>query len=219
MRQLIVHASPALMHLPTPPPPPPPTHQPRPIPSASFAFAVYFTREAANQAVEKLNGQTLGTRTIKATLSTTANNRLFIGNVPRTLTNAQLRDALAGDVPGERGACLECRARCSTLAPYGSPDRTSPPPPDAPLQPNHDQPQSQPTAPLKNQPPPKNQKRHRGGRPRRRPRAAGAQPRLRLPHLLQPRGGRRGAAEAGQQPQARRDAADQRVVGGGQEGE
>lgn len=64
-----------------------------------FAFAVFFTKEDAAAAVEKMNGQTMGDRTIRASISTT-NNRLFIGNIPRTMTGAQLKEAMSKEVQG-----------------------------------------------------------------------------------------------------------------------
>ena len=44
-------------------------------------------------------------------MSTTANNRLFVGGVPRTLTNAQLKDKLQGEVVGEWRVCV-CACVC-----------------------------------------------------------------------------------------------------------
>ncbi|KAI8477311.1 MAG: hypothetical protein J3K34DRAFT_108797 [Monoraphidium minutum] len=79
---------------------------PRPGPDAprsshnkGFAFAVYSTKEDAAAAVEALNGKSLGERTIRASISVT-NNRLFIGNIPRTMSGPQLKEALAKEVVG-----------------------------------------------------------------------------------------------------------------------
>ncbi|KIY97283.1 Heterogeneous nuclear ribonucleoprotein Q [Monoraphidium neglectum] len=79
---------------------------PRPGPDAprashnkGFAFAVYFTKEDAAAAVEKLNGRLLLERVVRASISVT-NNRLFIGNIPRTITPAALKETLAKEVAG-----------------------------------------------------------------------------------------------------------------------
>ena len=70
------------------------------IKNNSYGFAVFFTREDAAAAAEKLNGRPLLGRPARAAPSTTANHRLFIGGVPHALTASQLKDRLSSEVVG-----------------------------------------------------------------------------------------------------------------------
>eukprot|EP00240_Pyramimonas_obovata_P003932 CAMPEP_0118924716 /NCGR_PEP_ID=MMETSP1169-20130426/2725_1 /TAXON_ID=36882 /ORGANISM="Pyramimonas obovata, Strain CCMP722" /LENGTH=355 /DNA_ID=CAMNT_0006865847 /DNA_START=568 /DNA_END=1632 /DNA_ORIENTATION=- len=65
-----------------------------------YAFVVFKTREAAAKAIEKLNGSEIkGKKGVRVTLSE-SKFRLFVGNLPRAMTHAEVLEMLKKQEPG-----------------------------------------------------------------------------------------------------------------------
>ncbi|KAI4328971.1 hypothetical protein L6164_021281 [Bauhinia variegata] len=65
----------------------------------SYAFVGFKTKEAAQKAIEELHNKEFKGKTLRCSLSETK-HRLFIGNVPKNLTEDEFRKAIEGVGPG-----------------------------------------------------------------------------------------------------------------------
>mmetsp|Transcript_27935 Transcript_27935/g.49937 ORF Transcript_27935/g.49937 Transcript_27935/m.49937 type:complete len:465 (-) Transcript_27935:646-2040(-) len=68
-----------------------------------FAFAVYHTKETAQDAIQQLNGKVLegfpGWKPVRVVISS-VKNRLFLGNVPKDMSKEDIHAALSTAAPG-----------------------------------------------------------------------------------------------------------------------
>ncbi|XP_072968949.1 heterogeneous nuclear ribonucleoprotein Q [Typha angustifolia] len=67
--------------------------------SKGFAFITFTTRDAAQNAIEEIHDKEFKGRTLRCSLSQ-AKHRLFVGNVPKSLTEEELRKMLEESGPG-----------------------------------------------------------------------------------------------------------------------
>lgn len=67
--------------------------------SKGFAFITFTNKDAAQMAIEELHNKEFKGRTLRCSLSQTK-HRLFIGNVPKSLSEDELRKMLEGSAPG-----------------------------------------------------------------------------------------------------------------------
>ncbi|KAJ6821867.1 heterogeneous nuclear ribonucleoprotein R [Iris pallida] len=73
--------------------------------SKGFAFVTFTTKDAAQKAIEEIQDKEFRGKTLRCSLSQTK-HRLFIGNVPKSLTEEELRKILEGSGPGVEN--IEC---------------------------------------------------------------------------------------------------------------
>ncbi|KAJ6839035.1 heterogeneous nuclear ribonucleoprotein R [Iris pallida] len=73
--------------------------------SKGFAFITFTTKDAAQKAIEEIQDKEFRGKTLRCSLSQTK-HRLFIGNVPKSLTEEELRKILEESGPGVEN--IEC---------------------------------------------------------------------------------------------------------------